>query len=163
MVRMSWPISARGGRPTRRTAGAAVVLACDQMSVPVQQSPWADDRSKTPQSIAPELLRFGCQAAALVVVESRLSLQLLLQNLYLFLEIFDGKLLIVVEPASKPDQQELQSIHALMISKDLHSHQSCRCAVNWISREFSDSTGSRTYRGRKLRASEALSPKQTAR
>jgi hypothetical protein len=86
-----------------RIAGSipAVVFAGDEASVPVQESLGTEHRGKPTHALAAQLLGFSRQPSSLVVVEAWLFAQLLLQDFHLFLKVFNGQLLVAVEPAGK--------------------------------------------------------------
>ena len=92
--------------------------------MPLQERLWAENRGKAPQSIPPELLRFGGQPAALVVGESWLFAQLFPEDLDLLLEVFDDKLLVTVEPTGQADKHELQSVHRPILPNRFCSDES---------------------------------------
>jgi hypothetical protein len=85
----------------------AVVFARDEAAVPLQKRLGADDGGEAPHLITPKLLRFGSQSAALAVIESRPSPQLLIQDPDLFMEVLNGELLVAVEPAGQANEQQL--------------------------------------------------------
>jgi hypothetical protein len=55
------------------------------------------------------------QPAVLVIGESGLFAQLLLEDLHLLPKVIDDALLVSVEPASDTDQQQLKRIHRPMM------------------------------------------------
>jgi hypothetical protein len=103
MVRSKSRISDEvGGLPVTRLELPSYLRAISRL--PVQKSLGSDDGRKPLQPLSAQLLSFGCQPAALVVVESGLLIQLLSQDLHLFPEILDDELLVAVEPAGKTEK-----------------------------------------------------------
>ena len=111
------------GRPGARRELPSYLHAI-RRAVPLQEGLWSDNRGKAPESIPPEVFRFGGQSAALVIGESWLFVQLLPQDLYLFLEVFDDELLVAVEPTGQADEQELQSVHRPILPNSFFSFES---------------------------------------
>ena len=94
------------------------------------------------QAVSAQLLGFGRQPAALVVVEPGLLAQLLPEDFHLFLEVFDDVLLVAVDPTGQADEQQLERVHRLILLSNFCSRQYCRPALPaWLQttwRKFSD-------------------------
>ena len=70
-----------GSRPTGTALSVAIVFPGDQLAVPSHQRPWGDDRGNLMKDSTTDLLGLGCQAPALVVVQTEsLVSELLSQN-----------------------------------------------------------------------------------
>ncbi|HZO55114.1 MAG TPA: hypothetical protein VFB63_20565 [Bryobacteraceae bacterium] len=80
----------------RATVLAAVVLLCDQLTVPTQQGFRRDDCRDFSKNATSEHLRLGCQPAALIVIQAELPVaELLSQYSILLAEVFDGVALLL--------------------------------------------------------------------
>jgi hypothetical protein len=91
--------------------------------MPSQQGARGDKGGDPLEAFPPEFLGLGGQPATLVVAEPGLLAQLLLQNLNLFLEVFDDALLISVNPTSQTQQTELKHVHLSIMRSRLPRDQ----------------------------------------
>jgi hypothetical protein len=103
----------RRSRSSRCTARAAVILLGNQLPMPSHQRCRRDDCPDMFQNCPAELLRLGCEAAALAIRESHPPIPDLFSKDTIFLdEIFDDLLLMLVHPASDGDDQEREWVQA---------------------------------------------------
>src|SRR5215831_21093091 len=87
-------------RSAGTTAGAPIVLSSDQLSVPSQQSPRADDRCDLPKRASAEPFGSRREPAALVVRETKsATAELVAQHPILLAKVVDCLLVLLVYPA----------------------------------------------------------------
>src|SRR5262249_24295278 len=107
-------------RSAGTTAGAPIVLSSDQLSVPSQQSPRADDRCDLRKRASAEPFGSRREPAALVVRETKsATAELLPQHPILLGQIVDCLLLLLIHPARDGNQHEperVQNAHGSTVS-----------------------------------------------
>src|SRR5262249_16828725 len=106
---------------------AAVIFLSNQFSMPSQKRLWSHDGGELVEELSADLLRFRCQSATLIIVETHAAVaDLLSKDPILLDQILDELLLMLVHPAGQRDNDERKWIkeraHRCTLSRDSASH-----------------------------------------
>jgi hypothetical protein len=89
----------------------AIIFQRNQFPMPSHQSFWCHNSRNTIENLSADCFRFDGKAATLVIGESNPArTDLLTEDTIFFEKVFNGMLLMLIQPAGEREQQESKRI-----------------------------------------------------